>query len=326
MRESMSPENQTALAILQSIGWEQVQIERVVGGTVNTTFRLSDGRERWYLRIGPNADLVKAGPSWFNGHGLEREQAAINLWSVGHARYFPETVHADFSRSTVESAWVIQTELPGSPWSEHRSRLSFNETRQLWRQLGGLVAELHAYIGEEFGPPQVGFGHRTWSEMVRWDVTGALTDAYYYDLPREPFQQLCDLVDRSIHELDEITQPRLIHSDLGLRHVMIDRDEAGVPFISGLLDAEFARFADAYSESLFVAQALEPQQDPMFDHFLEGYGAERPDRDARVRSLIYQLTALAWSVTDAMRRNRPAEAKDVLEQMRSRLATADQHW
>lgn len=145
-----------------------------------------------------------------------------------------------------------------------------------------------------------------------------------YELPIEPFRKICELVDRSTHELDEITQPRLIHSDLGLRHVLVDRDASGEYQITGIIDLEFARFADAYSESIFVAQALMPQRDPMFEVFLESYGAEKPDRDARLRSLIYQMIAMAWWVTDAMRRHRPREAQELLDVINKRLGESRQ--
>lgn len=317
MTDPIMPDIDRARALLNGIGWQDVQIETVPGGTVNNTFRLTDGDSTWYLRIGPTAADVDAGPSWFTGKGLRREQLAIALWKE-HAQYFPKTVHTDFSRSQIASDWVIQEAVPGDTWEALRSRLTAEQTRTLWREFGSLMAQLHAYTAAEFGPPDPGIGYRRWSELCRWDATGMLTDAHKYNLPIEPFQKLCDLVDKYTFELDEIETPRLIHSDLGIQHVMVDfRDDQ--PFISGLIDMEFARFADPYSESIFVAQALQPQRDPMFDEFLDAYGAERPDRDFRIRCYIYQLVALAWWITDAMRRHRPAEAHEIMDRFLHRL-------
>lgn len=318
MTDPIMPDIDRARALLNGTRWQDVQIRTVPGGSVNNTFRLEDGASTWYMRIGPTAVDVDAGPSWFTGKGLQREQQAIALWS-DHVHLFPKTVHTDFSRSQIAADWVIQQAIPGDPWEALRARLTHTQARSLWQQFGQLVAELHAYTGAEFGPPDPGIGYSRWSELCRWDVTGLLTDAHKFGLPTKPFTRLCELVDRSIHELDEIVSPRLIHSDLGLRHVMIDVDEDGAPKITGLIDLEFARFADPYSESIFVAQALQPQRDPMFDVFLEAYGAERPDRDARIRSLIYQLVAMAWWVTDAARRHRPTEAHEILDQLIHRL-------
>ena len=317
MTDPMMPDIDRARALVNGIGWHEVQIQSVPGGSVNNTFRLTDGSSTWYLRIGPTVADVDAGPSWFTGRGLRREQQAIELWS-GHKHLFPKTVHTDFSRKQIAADWVIQEAIPGDPWTALRARLGKDQVRSLWRQFGTLVAELHSYTGAEFGPPDPGIGYRRWSELCRWDATGLLTDAHKFGLPISPFQQLCDLVDHHTHELDEVETPRLIHSDLGLRHVMVvlNDDE---PVITGLIDMEFARFADPYSESIFVAQALESQRDPIFDVFLEAYDAERPDRAARIRSYMYQLVALAWWITDAMRRHRPNEAHEILDRFTHRL-------
>lgn len=319
--DPMMPDIDRARLLLETIGWDDVSVERVSGGTVNATFRLERGDEIFYLRIGPGVGEVEAGPSWFTGSGLRREQQAIELWS-GHAQYFPRTIHADFSREVIAADWVIQTAVPGRPWSEVQSRLSHEESASLWSELGTLTAQLHAYVGEEFGPPEVGMGTSTWGELVRWDATGLLTDAHKFNLPTERFQELCDLVDERIDLLDEIADARLIHSDLGPRHVMVARDDDGGVRITGLIDMEFARFADAYSESIFVTQSLQTQPDPMFDLFLETYGADKPDFDSRARLELYQLTALGWWVTDAVRRMRDSEAQQALNAMTVRLHEA----
>lgn len=318
MTDPIMPDIDRARALLASIDWHDVQLEAVSGGTVNNTFRVSDGSSTWYLRIGPTAAEVNAGPSWFTGRGLQREQQVIALWS-GHAHLFAKTVHTDFTRSQIGADWVIQEAVPGDTWESIRSRLSPDQTRSLWQQFGTLVAELHAYTAPEFGPPDPGIGYSYWSGLCRWDATGLLTDARKYDLPLDPFRKLCELVDKYTHELDEVQTPRLIHSDLGIRHVMVDFAEGEMPTITGILDLEFARFADPYSESIFVAQALQRQRDPMFEEFLEAYGAERPDRSARIRGLIYQMVAMAWWITDAMRRHRTSKAREILDQLNNRL-------
>ncbi|MCA9833040.1 MAG: aminoglycoside phosphotransferase family protein [Thermomicrobiales bacterium] len=318
MNDSMMPDFEVASVLLRSIGWNQIRIETVPGGTVNTTFRLSEGQQVWYLRIGPTLEDAAKGPTWFTDRGLQRELRAISIWSE-HKHLLPQTVHSDFTRTLVPADWVIQKAVPGDSWEAQRARFTPLETISLWRQLGTLLAELHAYVGPEFGPPEQGIGTRRWSEAIRWDAAGLVVDAHRYNLKPAPFEALCKLIDRSARELDDVTQPRLIHSDLGLRHIMVQRDTSGEPKISGLIDMEYARFADAYSESIFVSEARKTQRDPMFDEFMEAYGAVRADRSFRLRSLIYQLIDMAWWATDAMRRERPTEAREVLDAMYTRL-------
>lgn len=324
LTDSIMPEIDRARALLNDIGWADVGIQTVTGGTVNKTFHLSKGDESWYLRIGPTDVDASHGPHWLASNGLQREQLAMAYWA-NHSRYFAETIHTDFSRSQIGSDWVIQKAIPGEPWESLRAKLSYDQTKSLWQQLGVLMAELHRYIGQEFGGLEPSHGVSCWSELCRWDATGLLTDAHKYELKKEPFEGLCELVDRSIHELDQITKPRLIHSDLSPRHVMVVFED-NEPVISGLLDLEFARFADGYSESVFVTEALKTQPDPVFAAFEEAYGAERPDRDSRVRSLIYQVTALGWWATDAMRRNRPTMAQEAVDGMRKRLEEDKHIW
>ncbi len=318
MTDPMMPDIDRARGLLSSIGWNDVSVSTVPGGSINNTFRLQDDASTWYLRIGPTEADADAGPSWFTSKGLQREQRAISLWS-DHGHLFPKTVHTDFSRSQIAADWVIQDAIPGDSWESIHAQLTPEQSRSLWAQFGKLVSELHAYTAPEFGPPDPGIGYSSWSELCRWDATGLLTDAHKFDLPTDPFQRLCDLVDRFTYELDEVETPRLIHSDLGLRHVMVDVSDDEEPFITGLIDMEFARFADPYSESIFIADALQPQRDPMFNIFLEAYGAERPDRDFRIRNGIYQLVAIAWWVTDAARRHEPEEVHKMLDLLNERL-------
>ena len=221
MTDSMMPEIDRARVLLAEIGWDDVQIASAPGGTVNRTYRLTRDDAAWYLRIGPTDAEAEAGPGWFSSMGLQREQRAIALWS-GLADFLPTTVHTDFSRSHIDADWVIQEEMPGESWYALRSRLSNNQSQLLWQQFGQLVAQLHSYTAAEFGPPDPGIGYSYWSGLCRWDATGLLTDARKYELPLEPFTNLCELVDKHTHELDEIQTPRLIHSDLGMRHVLID--------------------------------------------------------------------------------------------------------
>jgi hypothetical protein len=100
----------------------------------------------------------------------------------------------------------------------------------------------------------------------------------------------------------------------------------GEPVIAGLIDLEFARFADPYSERLFVTQDLENEPEPGFEEFLGAYGAGELGANAKVRSFIYQLGALAWETSDAIRRNKRDEAMEELDKMRNRLEEDKHIW
>lgn len=319
---SIMPDRQTVWDLLQQIGMSVrlEQIVRVHGGTVNTAFRIDRGDDApLILRVAPSDAEAAAGPSWLTSHGLRREQTTIRLLSEDIASLMPRTVHFDDTRELIDRDWVMQTWVRGEAWAEIQSELTGSENARLWRELGRLTRGIHAIVGREFGPPEAGLGFATWSDQVRWDVTGFVVDASQFGLERAPFDRLVRIVDDAVPVLNRVTEARLIHSDLGLRHVFIARDASGVPSISGLIDFEFARFADPWSESVFIDEALTPHHDGRDVAFCEGYGCARPSRDDVVRRHIYMAVALGWIVTDLMRLNRPKQVPAMLTRLGSVL-------
>jgi aminoglycoside phosphotransferase (APT) family kinase protein len=298
-------------------------IEPVPGGTINTTFRILQGKEApLYLRIAPGDTEVEAGPAWMTPHGLRREVAAIGMLEP-LAALLPRTVHADWSRQVIDRDWVLQTRVPGTPWSDLAPDLTPAENMDLWRQLGTITSTIHAIVGAEFGPPEEGCGHDSWAGQVRWDVTGLLVDAQRFGVDPDSFERLTALVNESVSVLDRITEPRLIHSDLHPRHVFVGRDSGGGMEVSGLIDLEFARFADPLSESIFVEDGLHPGEDAGFGAFCEAYRCDLPSRDSRLRSYIYQLTALGWTVMDLHRLGQEDRITGILGAMAQVLDEAE---
>lgn len=321
MSASMMPDTDTARALLREIGIVVAEdhIVPTTGGTVNASFRVLQGKEpSLFLRIAPSDAEVDAGPSWISSHGLRRELVAIQMLEP-YVPVLPRTVHTDWSRRLIDRDWVVQTEVRGTPWNELQAELTPEENLDLWRQLGQMTASMHSLSSRQFGPPEEGLGHESWSDMVRWDVTGLLVDAQRFGIDPDPFHRLTELVNQSVKILDEITEPCLIHSDLYTHHVFVRRTDDGGPEISGLIDFEFARFADPYSESVFVNAALEGDDDAEFQAFCEAYGCEQPTQQSRLRMVIYQLTALGWTVTDLHRTGEADGIPEVLGVMTTML-------
>src|SRR5690606_28231701 len=112
MTSSILPDVDTARALLREIGIiaGPEQVVPMPGGTINTTFRIAQGKESpLYLRIAPDDDEVEAGPGWLSAHGLRREAAAIGMLDA-ISELLPRTVHADWSRELINRDWVLQTE------------------------------------------------------------------------------------------------------------------------------------------------------------------------------------------------------------------------
>ena len=324
MSRTMTPDRSTARALLRQIGMDvpEKRIKPVSGGTINTTFRIDDGGDGpLILRIAPADVEVDAGPSWLTSHGLQREQAAIALLS-NIAHLLPRTVYFDDSREYIDRDWVLQTSVHGQQWQEARPTLTDGDERELWRELGRVTRQIHANMGEEFGPPMPGLGYATWSDLIRWDAAGFSVDAHRYGLEQAPFEQLQELVDDAASVLNQITEPRLVHSDLNERHIFIGPGSGGHRQITGLIDFEFTRFADPYSESVFVDEALLPSSDGRDVALCEGYECEKPTDDDVLRRHIYILIAMGWRVMDLVRRDQPKQVPALLLRMQAMIHEA----
>jgi aminoglycoside phosphotransferase (APT) family kinase protein len=325
MNTTMMPDQSTARDLLRHIGMEvpEDRIRQVAGGTVNTAFRINQGSDGpLVLRISPSDAEAEAGPSWLTSHGLRREQTTIGLLSE-ISNLLPRTVFFDESREFIDRDWVLQTWLPGEAWMEARPRLSESEDLELWRELGRITRKMHAIVDEEFGPPEAGLGYTTWSDLIRWDVSGFVVDAQRYGIDHEPFDRLQSLVDRMVPVLNQITEARLIHSDLNQRHIFIARDNDGQPRITGLIDFEFARFADPYSESVFVDEALLPSNDGRDVALCEGYGCDRPTHDDLLRKQIYTMIAIGWTVMDMARKSQTKQVPAMISRLETLLRDAE---
>jgi len=286
----------------------------LAGGTVNQALRV-EGAEPLVLRIAPSDAEVAPGPSWLSSHGLRREQEVLRLVADVIPGLVPETVHFDESRTLVDHDWVLQAAVPGRPWEQLRPELDARERERLWRELGELTARIHAVVGTEFGPPEVGFGTATWSDLVRWDVTGFTVDAGRFGIDPKPMEALQSLVDDAASLLDHVHEPRLIHSDLGLNHVFIAPGRDGQHRVTGIIDWEYGRFADPQSESIFVQHTLSGRPDDELAAFCDGYDCPGRSHEAAIRMTIYQLVALGWRVSDLARQGRHDAVPDALAQM-----------
>ena len=317
----MMPDETVARELLRQIGMDVPadRIRRVQGGTVNSAFKVDQGSDGTFvLRISPSDAEAEAGPSWFNSHGLRREQTTIGLLS-DIAYLLPRTIHFDESRQHIDRDWVLQTWVEGEAWAKISPTLTAAENLQLWRDMGQITRQMHAIVRDEFGPPEAGLGYTTWSDLIRWDVTGFVVDAQRYGIQLAPFNRLQDLVDWAAPILNRVTEARLIHSDLNQRHIFISRDDDDRPRITGLIDFEFARFADPYSESIFVDEALLPSDDGRGDAFCEGYQCNRPTHDDMVCRRIYSMLAVGWIVTDLARKNEHEKIAYMLDRMQALL-------
>jgi Ser/Thr protein kinase RdoA (MazF antagonist) len=271
------------------------ELRRLPSGTVNQTVRIElEDRREVIMRVAPGPAEAAAGPSWMTANGLRRERAAVALLdAIRHL--LPVTVASDFSRGAMGRDWAIQAIVPGVPLSGIEASLADPDRRDLWRQLGEVTSRIHAVRGSWFGPPADGPRFLTWTALIRDDIAGFQRDAERWQLDSSAFDSLATLVDSARDELDAVP-PVLIHSDLSLDHVFVVEGEDGWR-ISGLIDLEFARFADPLSEGLLLDRMQRPDEDT--EAFFDGYGGRPAASPARIE-IATRLIA-AWAETDRAR-------------------------
>jgi len=277
------------------LGCTVIRSQRIDSGSINQAYRLDPkSGDTVMLRIAPSREQTSHLPSWLTHQGLRREQSAIaRLTAI--TELLPITIAFRQSTSDDWGDLVIQSVVPGMPASQVFPIMTTGQRLAYHRQLGDLTRKIHQVDAEWFGPLSHGAKYPTWTDLVLADCQGFLEDASRWNLPREPFDALIELVTESRLALGTVDGV-LIHSDLVPDHVFVERRPGGWE-ISGLIDLEFARFADPVSEGL-IFEMLQ-RSDPDSVAFKDGY-----DRNLEVSELridVARRLQSAWIATDRAR-------------------------
>lgn len=274
---------------------------RLGGGTVNTTWRVGIAPVgSAVLRVGPDRATVEAGPSWLRAGALACE--AIVVDRVRDAVAVPATLSAGFRGRP----WLMQELVPGRLLAEVLPGMDRCERQAIWRDVGVMLRRLHDHDGRWFGTPD---GHQRfpdWPSMILADAEGLLTDARRYELDPSPFEHLREQVEAGEVALRQVERPAIVHSDLDPRHIFVQETDEGWEIV-GVIDWEYARYVDPWSESLLVTMLARPGDDPDREALLEGYGPDPvtlADPAFQARQEIYRGIADGWALTDAARLKR----------------------
>ena len=242
----------------------------------NTAYRLrlTDG-SGLVLKVAPDPSMP----------GLSYERDLMRIETLFYRTAFdalpvPEVVHADFSRTVIDSNFLLMTELPGQNWYGQRDSLAGPDRERLRRDLGGLVAGLHRITGPGFGYPQ-GELASSWRVAFLAMVEALLADALRWDtpLPRS-VAQIRELIGANAHVLDDVTTPVLVHFDLWPGNILVHENR-----ITGIVDGERAFWGDPLAEMVSLALFASIEEDA---DFLDGYGGITFDDSARRRLALYR--------------------------------------
>lgn len=302
-----------------------ISVTQLTGGSINATFQVElRDRSSVILRIAPSEAAAVSGPSWLTPWGLRREQAVIALAAPALGSLLPGTIAADFDHTLIDRDWIIQERMPGVPFSTVVSTLPSEERAAVWIELGRLARRLHATTGERFGEPVAGPQFDRLSDLLRNDAVGLLDDAERFELPIHAFRRLRDRIDEVGNIFDDNPGPRLVHSDLTSSHVFVQPvGEEDHYHVSGIIDLEFGRFADARSEGVISSFQCGNAPMEMKEAFFAGYGRYFDTPEDRLRLRIYAALALAWSATILAFHDHRESLPGVIVQLEEALARSE---
>jgi len=302
-------------------GGAPISLTPLAGGTVNRVWRIDRGDEAFVLRIAPSDAEADAGPSWLTSRGLRRELAAIALLAELR-EVLPETIHADLSREVIASDWVVQRLVPGHAWSEVDASLTADQRVDLWRQTGALCRRIHAVTSPTFGPAGEAMFAR-WSDLLVHDAAGFVADADRFALDPALMTRLADAIAYHRATLDLVTTGSLIHSDLGPRHLFVAPDADGRFTITGVIDLEFARFADPMSESVIELFGMLPHDPAHEAAFWKGYGSRAAIPGEDIRATLHEAIVLGWTLSDVARLGQRDQIASLAGELIARLDRLD---
>ncbi len=272
-----------------------VEHKLLSGGLFNTTY---------FVKTADYGDVIlRVGP--INRHLLlhfERDmmQAEAIVYRLLAERGVPcsELLAIDTSKAILDRDLMIVRYLPSVTYKLNRDDYTYatDDVSRLYRELGQNIAKMHAVRGEAFGHVYnvaEGRGCALWSTFLKDELDQILSSCAPYAIFREQETvAMREILDRHTSVLDEITEPRLIHADLGPNNLLIHADRTA---FAAFIDTDRAVWGDsdfdfAYMEWMYC------------DELWQGYGRPLAMDDASVRRrLIYRMirfacNAYVWEV------------------------------
>ncbi|MBT1092612.1 aminoglycoside phosphotransferase family protein [Streptomyces sp. WAC 05379] len=250
-KRHLSPEDLDAL-LLGSLGSGCRLEAELTDGWFNTAYRvrLDDGR-RAVVKVAPLPDTSV----------LRYERGILATEAMVYRRIAglpgggvptPELLHAG-------EEFIAVSVLDGTPWDKAGDGLPASTQRALRRELGAVAARLHTLAPEDgrFGYPaaESALSAPDWRTAFTAMVEALLDDAERWRSPLGvPPADIRTLLAEGTDALDEVTEPRLVHSDLWPGNIFVDAGDGDRrPRITGLIDHERAFWGDPAAELVSLA-------------------------------------------------------------------------
>ncbi|WP_248959115.1 phosphotransferase family protein [Sphaerisporangium perillae] len=262
--------------------------EELTDGFANAVWliTLEDDR-RVVLKVAPPPDL----PMLRYERELLRTEAVVYHLATPTGIPLPRLLHSGFDDPELGGDYLVLSALDGVPWNQAEASLAAADQRALRYQLGGHLATLHTIPGQGvYGYPYAQLTGQTWRDAFVVMMGALMDDAVRYgtSLPCS-LVEIAGAVHSSVHVLDEITAPSLVHFDIWPGNVFLSMPPGGAPAIQGLIDHERAFWGDPLADFITPTIFRElTDDDPILAGYREAGGKLDLTPGARMREALYR--------------------------------------
>lgn len=230
----------------------------------------------YLARLADGSSLVLKCPPTYNTrllrheqHGLETERKTLETLREYTQLLVPQVIKYDSHGSSLGSAFLMESHIPGRRLSELSPYLSASEKSTVDRTLGAYVRNLTSLSATQFGLTHRVFakkGHSTWREAFLALLEMVLRDGEDM-LITVPYESIRWYVLQHQKFLDEITEPRLVALNVCEPHnVLLDEHTKQVTGLVGFSNV-------IWGDPLMSGGIADGS-----DAFFEGFG-ESPSQD-----------------------------------------------
>ena len=252
------------------------------GGLFNTTYLLDTiDNGKVVLRAGPvNRHLLMP----FEHRLMEAE---AYVYTLLNERGIPAShmLAMDNSKTVVDRDFMIVRYIPGVAMNQ--LKLTSEDKSRISRDVGEATAKMHRITDKRFGRVACvknGGGYDTWGECLLgelndWKQVG-VSSGIFSDTELSEIQ---GFFNAATPYLNEIREPRLVHTDLWLGNILV-RTDTPKPEFGAIIDTDRAIWGDPMYEFSSIRWAYDEAS------FWEGYGmTPLQGKNDQIRCSLYTL-------------------------------------
>src|SRR2546423_1588882 len=258
--------DQAAVILRDAVpGAEVVGVQRMSGGDVNGVYEVlcADSGQNAVVKV------YAADAGW----RLSKEISVYRILREHGVTKIPQLLAGAGRDSPLEQPYLVMSRLPGTAAGLLSPELSDADLRSLYRQMGRLLAQIHAIEQEAYGyrateilDPQPTSVAATKSTLAR--VSKAYLDATE---DRDLYEAAHTYVDARKDLFALCQKPVLVHNDFHEGNILVTQTSDG-PVVTGLIDVENAMAGDPIADLAKTHSYSIRDSRTKLDGFFEGYG------------------------------------------------------